>query len=225
MPRGSLDRWTAVVGALLVAGTLWGAAQRGLTVAPYPSGWRTPVLALEMPAGAAELRAVLDAGPGNRAYWRRLTLGDLLYPILYTSFLILAARRIAAPGARSLVAGAAVLFVAAAAADYVENAAIFRALATPADALTDGHAAAIRTPSLVKWTFLAAGMAASAALAFRQRGLRRGLALPAAAAAAGLAGPLWPLVWEGAAAALALYCAAAWADAVAGVVAARRSGA
>ncbi|MCA9771566.1 MAG: hypothetical protein KC466_04110 [Myxococcales bacterium] len=218
MPERSLARWTVAAGPPLLAATVGSVLLGGeLTVAPYPSGWRVPVLALELPANAEELRVVLDAGPGNRDHWRRLTHGDFVYPVPYAAFLVLVATRlmgVAPPGSRRIGAAAIGLVVAAAIADYVENVAILRALATPSEAIGAAEAAAIRVPAQFKWSLLALGLGASGLLAWRAGGAWRWLAPPAALMTLGLVGIWRPLVWEWAYGGLALYCAGAWVGAL-----------
>lgn len=202
-----------LVGLLMVGAMVWPQTLPKPEPADYPSGFRTPILALELPADRIELGLALDAGRGNRDLWRRLTRADMFFPPLYATFFSLMAFALASragPGARAWAWAAAAMFFAGALADYFENVAILTALDIPARYLSNEDAFEIRAPALIKWSLLSAGFVVVALLALRGTGARRWIAAPALFMGIGLLGWWRPVLVEWGSAGMLLAAASAW---------------
>jgi hypothetical protein len=172
--------WTAV--AMIVAGTVtWVLARDYPKDAPLHDDIFAPVLALELPRSAEDIRVVLSppstllpkdsAGEETaesaayretarnrarqeeriRALFQRATYADFFLIAAYTSFLMVAWKEIA-PRKYRFAMG---LMVVAGLSDIAENAGMLRALGTPIEALSDSLAAAASVPSRIKWGTLA----------------------------------------------------------------------
>jgi len=121
-----------------------------------PSGYQSPILAIELARTGPELGEIFvdnQEGGVNREVFRRQIFEDWFFIGAYSiTFLGLIGFGYWKTGAGKALALIAVVLIAVAAwHDVRENRGILRAIDTPAAQLTDATARAIRQPSLIKW--------------------------------------------------------------------------
>ncbi len=153
-------------------------------------GISNPILAMEVVRNVAEVDAILgDAPSPDREVMRIKQYADFGFICAYAGLFVLMSILLVGQG-RAIAISAAVLGVAAALCDVIENLSILRILDVDLSHTTQGMIDAIRYPSLTKWALasLALGLLGILALRSGRTGLRIVGALDVLAALLGLCG-------------------------------------
>ena len=153
-------------------------------------GISNPVLAMEVVRNVSEVDAVLSDAPSpDREVMRIKQYADFGFICCYAALYVLMSMLLVGEG-RSLAISAAVLGVAAAVFDVIENLGILRIVDVDLSHTTQSMIDLVRYPSLIKWTLtsLALGLLGSLALRTHRTGLRVVGALDVLAALLGFCG-------------------------------------
>jgi hypothetical protein len=134
-------------------------------------GISNPVLAMEVVRDIAEVDAILSEAPSpDREAMRIKQYIDFAFICAYSALFVLMSILLI-PQGRAAAIVAAILGVATAIFDVIENVGILRVVDTPLDRTTQAMIDAIRYPSLVKWTLAALTLSLLGILFARVQGI------------------------------------------------------
>jgi hypothetical protein len=159
------------------------------------------MLAMEVVRNLAEVDAVLSEAPSpDREAMRIKQYVDFAFIGAYSALLVLMGVLLI-PEGRAMAIAAAILGLATAVFDVIENLAILRVVDTSLDRTTQSMIDAIRYPSLMKWTLASLTLVLLGVLFARRRGMGARIVggLDAIAGVLGLAGVYdnVSLMWAG----------------------------
>lgn len=123
-----------------------------------PGGYKSPVLALELPKSGADIDAINKADEGKaRAFILKHLSKDVVFLFSYTLLFIglgLVLSQVSATSARWIGLVAVALAILTGVFDFLENSKMLEAVGTTPGTATDALANSIRFWSLIKWSTL-----------------------------------------------------------------------
>jgi hypothetical protein len=147
-----------VVGALAIVLVLVSIWMGRMNSEQLPGGFKSPVLAMELPKSGADIDAINRADDGKaRAFVLQHLSKDVAFLFSYTLLftgLGLVLSQLSATSARWIGLIAVVLAVLAGVFDFIENSKMLEAVGTTPGTATDALANSIRCWSLTKWSTL-----------------------------------------------------------------------
>jgi hypothetical protein len=148
-----LERWAGILAVLNLAVIAILSGRPSFSNASRPvRGISNPVLAIEVVRNVAEVDAILSDSPSpDREAMRIKQYVDFAFICAYGALFVLMSILLV-PQGRAAAIAAAILGIATAIFDVIENVGILRVVDTPLDRTTQAMIDAIRYPSLVKWT-------------------------------------------------------------------------
>ena len=154
----TIENQIRVVGILAVLFILYSLWMGQMKASGLPTGYTSPVLALELAANGSEIDAINRSEGGKAtAFIKKQLSKDFGYIVIYVVFfscLALLLIELGSDWTKYLGWGVVVCAVIAGVFDVIENFRMLKATSTPAGAATDSLANSIRYPSLAKWALL-----------------------------------------------------------------------